>query len=201
VVELTSADTVMVAVVDAHSTPHEAGTMTTEPKTEVAAVEGTPTSVGEGPTPSRIRVRWGWFFGCIVLGLAAIIVGLFLVSPAGRLGYVGGVLANIGTTLLLVGIVLLLERRIIDTAVRVVQDATKQARLKTKEEVRALIRDYENKVAELWKSATPDRANDETRRLTAELTKRVTEMYAGGDDMTDSRKPGRSSSRFGSPGR
>lgn len=130
----------------------------------------------------RIRIRWGWFLGCIVLGLAAIITGWFLVSPESRLGYAGGVFAGIGTTLLLVGIVVLLERRIIGTAVRVVQDATKEARIRADEEVRAQIRDLEHRVAGLWESAPPEDAAEQTRTMIDEFTRRVADAYTDGDE-------------------
>ena len=164
--------------------------MTTEPTIEAAADAGTPPSGTEGPIPPRIRIRWGWFLGCIVLGLAAIIVGWLLVSPANRLGYVGGVLAGIGTTLLLVGIVVLLERRIIDTAVKVVQDATEDARIRTNEQVRAQVRDFEDRVAKVWETASPENAAEETRHMIDQFTQHVVDVYTD-DDQTP---PGRSSS-------
>ncbi|WP_448004895.1 hypothetical protein [Agromyces bauzanensis] len=164
--------------------------MTTEPNIEAAAVEGAPTG-GTGPISPRSRIRWGWFLGCIVLGLAAIIVGWFLVSPTNRLGYVGGVLGGIGTTLLLVGIVVLLERRIVDTAVKVVREATKEARIRTDEAVRAQVRDFEDRVARVWETATPENAAEETRRMIDQFTKRVVDVYTG-DDQTPpgKRNPG-----------
>ena len=84
--------------------------------------------VSETPTPTtRARIRWGWFVGCILLGLAAILLGSFVAPAGARQDYLAGVLANVGTTLLLVGVVLLLERRIIDSAVKVVRSANEQA--------------------------------------------------------------------------
>ena len=152
--------------------------MSIEPTNEAATLAGHPTGGTAGSVPPRIRIRWGWFFGCIVLGLVAIITGWFLVSPASRLGYVGGVLAGIGTTLLLVGIVVLLERRIVDTAVRVVQDATMEARIRTNEEVRAQIRDFEDRVAGIWETGAPTTAaEEETLRLSEEFSKRVVDAY------------------------
>ncbi|MFB6612149.1 hypothetical protein ACFCVO_17635 [Agromyces sp. NPDC056379] len=164
--------------------------MTTEPPIEAAAVADTTTAVTDGVTdgvtdaalPPGIRIRWGWFLACIVLGLAAIVAGWFLVSPESRLGYVGGVFAGVGTTLLLVGIVVLLERRIVDTAARVVRDAAKEARIKTNEEVRAQIRDFEDRVAGIWETATPESAAEATRRMSDEFTERVVGAYAGDDD-------------------
>jgi len=127
------------------------------------------------PTVTRFRIRWGWFIGCIVLGLSAITIG-WLVAPA--LGYLAGVLANVGTTLLLVGIVVLLERRIIDNAVRVVRSANAQ----TNEGLRAQIRDLEDRLAAVWESATAEdvaRRKAETTRLTDEFTKRVVDEATG----------------------
>lgn len=133
------------------------------------------TETASAPTAVRFRIRWGWFIGCIILGLAAITVGWF-VAPAQ--GYLAGVLANAGTTLLLVGIVVLLERRIIDNAVRVVRAANEQ----TNEALRSQIRDLEDRVAGVWESATVDDMAErkaETIRLTDEFTKRVVEDAAG----------------------
>ena len=150
--------------------------MTIEPTRAAPAAEA-PTEHDRAASP-RIRIRWGWFFGCIALGLAAIVTGWFLVSPASRLGYVGGVLAGIGTTLLLVGIVVLLERRIVDTAVKVVQDANAEARNRTNAEVRAQIRDFEDRVAGLWETGGPPAAAaEETLRMSEEFTKRVVDAY------------------------
>ena len=127
------------------------------------------------PTATRFRIRWGWFIGCIVLGLAAIIIG-WLVAPA--LGYFAGVLANVGTTLLLVGIVVLLERRIIDNAVRVVRSANEQAN----EALRVQIRDLDDRLAAVWESTTAEdvaRRKAETIRLTDEFTKRIVDEATG----------------------
>lgn len=132
------------------------------------------------PTATRFRIRWGWFIGCIVLGLAAIMIG-WLVAPA--LDYLAGVLADAGTTLLLVGIVVLLERRIIDNAVRVVRSANEQSN----EALRVQIRDLEDRLAAVWKSATADDVvskKAETARLTGEFTKRIVDEATGGDERT-----------------
>jgi hypothetical protein len=126
----------------------------------------------ETATPTRFRIRWGWFVGCIALGMAAILIGAIVVPASARLGYVAGVLANIGTTLLLVGIVLLLERRIIDSAVRVVRTANQQ----TNEAIRVQIQDLEARLAAEWESATIENIAEkqaETTRLTDEFTKRI----------------------------
>lgn len=131
--------------------------------------------MGEEPTDAaapaapRFRIRWGWFAGCIALGLTAILIG-WLVSPA--MGYLAGVLANIGTTLLLVGIVVLLERRLIDSAVHVVRSANERSN----EALRAQIRDLEDRVGSVWESASAAdvaRKKAETARLTDEFTQRV----------------------------
>ena len=125
--------------------------------------------MSELPEPTRFRIRWGWFVGCIVLGLTAILIGWF-VAPAND--YLAGVLADVGTTLLLVGIVVLLERRIIDNAVRVVRRANEQAN----EAIRAQIRDLDDRISAEWASATAENVAEkvaETTRLTDEFTKRV----------------------------
>ena len=154
------------------------GPVSIEPANEAATLAEDPSGGTAGPVPPRIRIRWGWFLGCVVLGLAAIAAGWFLVSPDNRLGYVGGVLAGVGTTLLLVGVVVLLERRLVDTAVKVVQDATKEARVRANEEVRAEIRDFEDRVAGIWESRSPQDAAEQTRRMSDEFTKRMVETYA-----------------------
>jgi hypothetical protein len=128
--------------------------------------------MSETPAPTRFRIRWGWFVGCIVLGLAAIMIGLLVAPAAARVGYLAGVLANVGTTLLLVGIVVLLERRIIDTAVRLVRTANEQRN----EAIRVQIQDLEDRLAAEWKSATAEDVREktaETMRLTDEFTKRI----------------------------
>lgn len=126
-------------------------------------------------SPARFRIRWGWFAGCIVLGLALIAAGWVLAPAADRDDYFAGVLANIGTTLLLVGIVLLLERRIIDTAVRLVRSANDR----TNEAIRVQIQDLENRLAAEWESATVENIpakKAETTRLTDEFTKRIVDQ-------------------------
>src|SRR5512145_1915199 len=130
----------------------------------------------ETPT-TRFRIRWGWFVGCIVLGLASILVGLLVAPAADRTAYLAGVLGAVGTTLLLVGVVVLLERRIVDTAVRAVRDAAEEARIRTDDAVRAQVRDLEDRLADLWATtATPEEAarkERETRRMTDEFARRV----------------------------
>jgi hypothetical protein len=132
----------------------------------------------ETPPPARIRIRWGWFVACVVLGLAAILIGGLVAPAAARDGYVAGVLANVGTTLLLVGIVVLLERRIIDNAVRVVRRANEMAN----EALRAQIQEFEDRVAAEWASATPENIAEKkagTERLTDEFTQRVVDESKG----------------------
>ena len=140
----------------------------------------------EPATPTRLRIRWGWFLGCILLGAAGILVGLLVAPSADRPAYIAGVLGSVGTTLLLVGIVLLLERRIVDTAVRVVRDATEQARLRSDEVLRAQVRDLEDRIADVWATSTESvaeaaRKQAETHRMADEFVSRVV------DDYTDER--------------
>lgn len=139
----------------------------------------------ETPTTTRIRIRWGWFVGCIVLGLVSILIGLLLAPAADRTAYLAGVLGAVGTTLLLVGVVVLLERRIVDTAVRAVRDAAEEARIRTDDAVRAQVRDLEDRLADLWATTeTPEEAHRkeaQTRRMTEEFTRRVVDEYEGDD--------------------
>jgi hypothetical protein len=128
--------------------------------------------MSETPPPPPVRVRWSWFVACLVLGFAAIAAGALAAPTDARFDYVAGVLANVGTTLLLVGVVVLLERRIIDSAVRVVRRANQQAN----EALRAQIKEFEDRVAAEWASATAENIDEkkaETERLTDEFTKRV----------------------------
>ena len=134
--------------------------------------------MSETPAPTRFRIRWGWFVGCIVLGVVAIMIGWFVAPAADGSDYLAGVLANVGTTLLLVGIVLLLERRIIDNAVRLVRTANEQ----TNEAIRVQIQDLEDRLAAEWASATAENLDDkkaETTRLTDEFTKRIVDEAKG----------------------
>jgi len=129
----------------------------------------------EPPTAPVFRIRWRWFAGCIVLGLAAIVAG-WLVSPSQ--GYLAGVLANIGTTLLLIGVVVLLERRIIDSAVRVVRSANERSN----EALRRQVRELDDRITSVWESAGADdvpRKKAETTRLTDEFTQRVVDEATG----------------------
>ena len=131
--------------------------------------------MSETPTPPpRIRIRWGWFLACIVLGLTAIAVGLFVAPESDRAAYLATVISGVGTTLLLIGIVVLLERRIIDSAVKVVWDAAEEARAKTSEEIRAQVREFEDRVAAEWATATPETIAEkvaEMNRMTDEFVK------------------------------
>lgn len=137
----------------------------------------------ELPETPRVRIRWGWFVGCVVLGLASILVGLLVSPVADRTAYLAGVLGAVGTTLLLVGVVVLLERRIVDTAVRAVRDAAEAARIRTDDAVRAQVRDLEDRLADLWTSTDTAeeaaRKERETRRMTDEFAKRVADEYEG----------------------
>ncbi|MBM7505936.1 hypothetical protein ACFPER_02390 [Agromyces aurantiacus] len=139
----------------------------------------------ETTAATRARIRWGWFIGCIVLGLASILVGLLVAPAADQAAYLAGVLGAVGTTLLLVGVVVLLERRIVDTAVRAVRDAAEEARVRADESVRRQVRDLEDRLADLWAgTATPDdvrRNEEQTRRMTDEFTKRVADEYGAED--------------------
>ncbi len=137
----------------------------------------------EGATATRMRIRWGWFFGCILLGVAGILIGLLIAPTSDRPAYLAGVLSSVGTTLLLVGIVLLLEQRIVDTAVRAVRDAAEQARLRSDEVLRTQVRDLEDRIEHLWATSAESageaaRKQAETRRMTGEFISRVVDDYA-----------------------
>jgi hypothetical protein len=124
----------------------------------------------ETATPSsRVRIRWGWITGCMVLGLVAIVTGMLLVAPADRTGYVASVVAGVGTTLLLVGFVVLLERRIIDTTARVVQRAVDAERQASEERIDRLVADFEERMTAERARLDPDDPAA-TRRRSAELT-------------------------------
>ncbi|WP_345762442.1 hypothetical protein [Diaminobutyricibacter sp. McL0608] len=128
--------------------------------------------MSETPTPTRDRIRWGWFIACILLGLAAILIGWLVVPAAAARGYFAGVMANVGTTLLLVGIVVLLERRIIDNAARLVRRANEQ----TNEAIQTQMHDLERRLATEWAGATVENVDEkkaETTRLTDEFRKRI----------------------------
>jgi hypothetical protein len=119
-----------------------------------------------------VRIRWGWFLGCIASGLAAIVLGWFLAAPNGRTNYLPGVLANVGTTLLLVGIVVLLERRIVDNAVRKFRNAAEEARARMRDDFRIEVQDFTDRVNAEWAAASPedvDAVKERTKRLSKEL--------------------------------
>ena len=139
-------------------------------------------TVTEPTPPPRIRVRWGWFVGCVILGLAAITAGWFVAAPPARADYLAGVLAGVGTTLLLVGVVVLLERRIVDSAVSVVRNAATEARLRSNEELREQISDLEDRLAVVWANASAENTAEKsqhTARMTAEFAKRVVDESSG----------------------
>jgi hypothetical protein len=122
--------------------------------------------------PPGFRIRWGWFLGCIALGLVAIVVGWYLAAPAGRRDYLTGVLANLGTTLLLVGIIVLLERRIVDNAVTKFRNAAEEARARMRDDFRIQVQDFSDRVNAEWAAASPedvDAMKERTRRLSEEL--------------------------------
>jgi hypothetical protein len=120
------------------------------------------------PVP-RVRVRWAWIVGCILLGLAGIVAGLLIVAPSDRTPYLASVLAGVGTTLLLVGFVVLLERRIIDTTAKVVQRAVDAERQASEERIDRLVADFEDRMTTEWSTLDPDDPAA-TRRRAAELT-------------------------------
>ncbi|HEU4998069.1 MAG TPA: hypothetical protein VFT68_03930 [Lapillicoccus sp.] len=120
------------------------------------------------PVP-RVRVRWGWIVGCILLGLAGIVLGLLIVTPTDRTSYLASVFAGVGTTLLLVGFVVLLERRIIDTTAKVVQRAVDAERQASEERIDRLVADFEDRMTAEWARLDPDDPAA-TRRRSAELT-------------------------------
>lgn len=133
--------------------------------------------------PTRVRIRWGWFVGCILLGLLGILAGMALAPDANKAGYVSGVLGGVGTTLLLIGVVVLLERRIVDTAARVFRNVAEEAQERADREMRSQINDLEARLAKLWTTETTTaedaaRRQEMTRRLTDEFTKRVVDETA-----------------------
>ena len=120
------------------------------------------------PEP-RIRIRWGWIIGCIVLGLAAMAAGFQLVAAADRTAYVASVLAGVGTTLLLVGIVVLLERRIVNTAAKAVRRAVDAEREASAARIDRLVGDLEDRLSAEW-ARTGATDVDAMKRRTTELT-------------------------------
>ena len=136
------------------------------------------------PTTSnpRVRVRWSWIVGCIVLGLAAIAGGFLLVAPPDRTTYVASVLAGVGTTLLLVGFVVLLERRIVDTTARVVQRAVDAQRQASDARIERMVQDFEDRMSAEWARTDPATMEDtklRTAELTGEMVERVVEDATG----------------------
>jgi hypothetical protein len=136
------------------------------------------------PTTSnpRVRVRWGWIIGCIVLGLAGIAAGFLLAAPPDRTAYVSSVLAGVGTTLLLVGFVVLLERRIVDTTAKVVQRAVDAQRQASDARIEQMVRDFEDRMSAEWARTDPANMGAtklRTAQLTDEMVERVVEEATG----------------------
>jgi hypothetical protein len=138
--------------------------------------------------PPGFRIRWGWFLGCLVSGLVAIVVGWAVTAPAGRGTYLTGVLANAGTTLLLVGIVVLLERRIVDSAVRRFRNAADEARARMRADFRLEVQDFTDRVGAEW-AAAPAEDVDVMKERTRRLAQQLADSYAaetveayGGDE-------------------
>ena len=154
----------------------DAGPVTTD-AAEVTAAE---------TRPPGFRIRWGWFLGCVVAGLGAIVAGWLVATPAGRPDYLTGVLANAGTTLLLVGIVVLLERRIVDSAVRKFRNAAEEARAALRDDFRRDVQEFSDRVSAEWAVTSPEDVaamKERTRRLAEELTDsyvaETTQTYEG----------------------
>ncbi|ACQ81963.1 hypothetical protein Bcav_3721 [Beutenbergia cavernae DSM 12333] len=126
------------------------------------------------PSEPRLRIRWGWIIGCIVLGLAGISVGFGLIAPGDRRGYVASVLAGVGTTLLLVGIVVLLERRIVDTAAKAVRRAVDAEREASSARIERLTSELEDRLSAEWARADGEDVKAMKRR-TVELTDETVE--------------------------
>ena len=143
--------------------------------------------MSETSTPGhRVRVRWGWIVGCILLGLVGIVAGLLLVAPPDRTSYVASVLAGVGTTLLLVGFVVLLERRIVDTTAKAVQRAVDAERQASEERIDKLVADFEDRMTAEWaKLDLKDPAA--TRRRSSELTEAMVASVV--DEATGSGQP------------
>jgi hypothetical protein len=131
--------------------------------------------VTEPTTPAqRMRIRWGWIIGCIVLGIAGIAAGFLLVASADRTAYVASVLAGVGTTLLLVGIVVLLERRIVDTAAKAVRREVDAQRAASDARIARLVADLEDRLSAEW--ARADASDVDAMKLrTSELTDEAVE--------------------------
>ncbi|WP_341998632.1 DUF3093 domain-containing protein [Microbacterium sp. LWH7-1.2] len=142
----------------------------------------------EPTLPERLRIRWGWFFVCIGLGLTGTLIGLQIAPPADKVAYVAGVLGAVGTTLLLVGVVvLLLERRIVAAAAKVLRGAAEEARTGMNEELRAQVSDLEDRLARVWETGATDpqgmaRKHDETRQMTDEFTQRIVDETTRASD-------------------
>lgn len=133
------------------------------------------------PEP-RMRIRWGWIIGCIVLGLAGIAAGFLLVTPADRTAYVASVLAGVGTTLLLVGFVVLLERRIVDTAAKAVRRAVEAERQASDARIERMVGDLKDQLSAEWARTEASDAAAMKRRtveLTNETVQRIVDETRG----------------------
>ena len=144
-----------------------------ESRTDPVLVTTEPAEVTASETPpAGLRIRWGWFLGCLAAGLVAIVLGWYVTAPASRMNYLTGVLANAGTTLLLVGIVVLLERRIVDSAVKRFRNAAEEARARLRDDFRIEVQDFTNRVNAEWAAASPEDVEamkERTKRLSKEL--------------------------------
>jgi len=143
--------------------------------------------------PPGFRIRWGWFLGCIALGLVAIVVGWFLAAPAGRTDYLPGVLANVGTTLLVVGIIVLLERRILDNAVTKFRNAAEEARARIRDDLRIQVQDFTDRVNAEWAAASPedvDAMKERTKRLSEKLADSYVDETLGTYDLNETPERG-----------
>ncbi len=133
------------------------------------------------PEP-RMRIRWGWIFGCIVLGFTGIAAGFVLVAPTDRRAYIASVLAGVGTTMLLVGIVVLLERRIVDTAAKVVRRAVDAEREASDARIERLVGDLNDRLSAEWartEAADVGAMKRRTSELTDETVQRIVDEAHG----------------------
>jgi hypothetical protein len=137
--------------------------------------ESAEVTAAEARSPG-FRIRWGWFLGCVTLGLVSIIVGWFVTPPAGRMSYLADLLAGVGTTLLLVGIVVLLERRIIDNAVRKFRNAADETRARIRDDFRIKVQDFTDRVNAEWAAASPEDV-DVLKERTTRLSKDLADDY------------------------
>jgi len=158
----------------------------------MVTIEAAEATASETRSPG-FRIRWGWFLGCIALGLVAIVVGWFLAAPAGRTDYLPGVLANVGTTLLLVGIIVLLERRILDNAVTKFRNAAEEARARIRDDLRIQVQDFTDRVNAEWAAASPedvDAMKERTKRLSEKLADSYVDETLGTYDLNETPERG-----------